>query len=131
VPGAGGLVFAKRKRSVFKGPGLSVNTELSLPGMRSLSGERKSSHSRSTSVVGRKSGELAIVGEEEEQEEEEEEEFEDVEEVDQFGPVTGEGSTVEVFLEDPAPTVGQRQPLREVAEVAANGDGNGNGRAKE
>jgi hypothetical protein len=130
VPGAGGLVFAKRKRSVFKGPGLSVNTELALPGMRSLSGERKSSHSRSTSVVGRKSGELAIVGEEEEQEEEEEE-FEDVEEVDQFGPVTGEGSTVEVFLEEPAPTPGLGQPLSEVAEVEANGDGNGNGKAKE
>jgi len=68
----GGLVFAKRKRSVFKGPMLNVQAG---------GAERKGSHSRSASLVGRRSGEQVI----------EEEDEDGVEEVDTFGPLTGEG----------------------------------------
>nr|POE51505.1 serine/threonine-protein kinase ppk16 [Quercus suber] len=80
--GAGGLaspglpVFARRKRSVFKGP---------MGG--SPSGHGRTSYTsgagRPVSMSGRRSGEgAAITG----IEEEEEDEFEEVEEVDQFGP---------------------------------------------
>ncbi|KAK5173631.1 uncharacterized protein LTR77_002312 [Saxophila tyrrhenica] len=72
VPGSPGLpVFARRKRSVFKGPGLSG----------SPSGFARTSSSRPTSVGPRKSGEM-IPGITEEDEDEDME----VEEVDQFGP---------------------------------------------
>jgi serine/threonine protein kinase len=74
-----GLVFAKRKRSPFKGPMLNVNTSTS----PASSGWRRTSDgngSRSHSVQGRRSGE--IMGITEEEEEEEEDEF--VEEVDNF-----------------------------------------------
>jgi len=46
---------------------------------------RTGSHSRSTSVAGRRSGEII------------EEEDEDVEEVDAFSPLTGPGEVEEVF----------------------------------
>ncbi|KFY00446.1 hypothetical protein O988_03299 [Pseudogymnoascus sp. VKM F-3808] len=83
--GMGGLVFAKRKRSVFKGPTLNVQ-----PGQ---AGEKPHGHghSRSTSAVGRRSGEQTTIEEEEEE----------VEEVDAFGPLTGEGVDVEVVFENP------------------------------
>lgn len=83
--GMGGLVFAKRKRSVFKGPTLNVQ-----PG---AAGEKPHGHghSRSTSAVGRRSGEQTTIEEEEEE----------VEEVDAFGPLTGEGVYVEVVFEEP------------------------------
>jgi serine/threonine protein kinase len=82
----GGIVFAKRKRSLFKGPMLSVNT-----GSGSDTG-RKGSHSRSASLVGRRSGEII-------EEEEEEEESEDVEIVDAFGPLSG-GDIEEIIYGD-------------------------------
>tara|TARA_R110002003_G_scaffold13_12_gene941 strand:- start:346 stop:693 length:348 start_codon:yes stop_codon:yes gene_type:complete len=74
-----GLVFAKRKRSPFKGPMLNVNTQGSPGGWRRGS----DSGSRSHSVQGRRSGE-------------EEEDEEEVEEVDDFGsPGLKEGEFVE------------------------------------
>ncbi|OBT70065.1 CAMK/CAMKL protein kinase [Pseudogymnoascus sp. 23342-1-I1] len=81
--GMGGLVFAKRKRSVFKGPMLNVQ-----PGQPEKS--HGHGHSRSTSAVGRRSGEQTTIEEEEEE----------VEEVDAFGPLTGEGVDVEVVFEE-------------------------------
>lgn len=73
----GGLVFAKRKRNVFKGPILNFS-----PGNGSPVGpsdERtKGTHSRSTSLTGHRSEEPI-------QEEDEDEEI--IEEVDHFGPV--------------------------------------------
>jgi hypothetical protein len=72
-----GLVFAKRKKSPFKGPMLNVNTSSSPAG----GGWRRTSDSagsRSHSVQGRRSQEIMGIAEEEEEEEEE------VEEVDDF-----------------------------------------------
>lgn len=74
-PSGGGLVFAKRKRSPFKGPMLNVNTSGSPAQGWRRAGE---SGSRSHSVQGRRSGEIMGITEEEEEEEE------DVEEVDDF-----------------------------------------------
>nr|POE63514.1 putative serine/threonine-protein kinase [Quercus suber] len=76
LPSPGVPVFARRKRSVFKGP---------LSG--SPSGHGRASYNsgagRPVSMSGRRSGEgAAIAG----IEEEEEDEFEEVEEVDHFGP---------------------------------------------
>ncbi|KAH7072773.1 kinase-like domain-containing protein [Paraphoma chrysanthemicola] len=79
-----GLVFAKRKRSPFKGPMLNVNTQGSPGGWRRTS----DAGSRSHSVQGRRSGEIMGITEEEEEEE--------VEEVDDFGsPALKEGEYVE------------------------------------
>jgi hypothetical protein len=77
-----GLVFAKRKRSPFKGPMLNVTTQGS---PAANGGWRRTSDgqgSRSQSIQGRRSGE-GIMGITEEEEEEEDEE--EVEEVDDFG----------------------------------------------
>lgn len=84
----GGLVFARRKRNVFKGPMLNVTSSPSASGEGGRS--RGQSHSRSTSVVGRKSGELVI----------QEEDEDDVEEVDAFSPILGPGEVEQIF---PAP----------------------------
>jgi serine/threonine protein kinase len=84
-----GLIFAKRKRSPFKGPMINVNTSGGSPGAwRSKSGEGPVG-SRGTSVQGRRSGEIMGITEEEEEEEEE------VEEVETFGGRLGEGEFVE------------------------------------
>lgn len=69
--GGGGLVFAKRKKNLFKGPNLNTSS----PGP-SGSGTRTGSHSRSTSVAGRRSGEII-----------EEEDEDEIEEVEAFSPV--------------------------------------------
>ncbi|KAI9851118.1 MAG: hypothetical protein M1838_004453 [Thelocarpon superellum] len=93
-----GLVFAKRKKTPFKGPMLMVT-----PGSSSTSARRDSSHSRTASVAGRRSGEII-----------EEEDEDGVEEVDAFSPVVGPGEVVEA-LEDqmpppPQPAVPPPQP---------------------
>jgi serine/threonine protein kinase len=88
-PSPGLPVFAKRKRSVFKGP------MLTLPHLNS--GRRESQGSRSNSVQGRRSGEII---------EEEEEEDEEVEEVEEFSPVR----FGEVVLEEGPPPL---TPLEE------------------
>jgi hypothetical protein len=93
-PHSPGLVFAKRKRSVFKGPMLNVNTgvggggSMGNGGWRSRSGEGGSG-SRGTSSQGRRSGEILGITEEDEEEEEE------IEEVETFGGRLGEGEFVE------------------------------------
>ena len=115
--GANPVMFAKRKRNIFKGPMLSFG---SAPSAGAIRGH---SHSRSASAngLGRRSGEITI---EEEEEEEEEEEMDgdddedddntisrfmledgggldDVEEVDSFSPVIGRpGEQVEEIYED-------------------------------
>ncbi|KAJ0349936.1 hypothetical protein KNSL1_004318 [Colletotrichum chrysophilum] len=79
----GGILFAKRKRNIFKGPMLAFGgANASGSTTRSTS----SSHSRSASAsgMGRRSGEAPIQEEEEGEEAEEE-----VEEVDAFSPVVG------------------------------------------
>ncbi|KAJ2896638.1 hypothetical protein MKZ38_005397 [Zalerion maritima] len=75
----GSVLFAKRKRNLFKGPTLGG------PPPRSSSG----SHSRSASAsgLGRRSGEMAIQEEDEEEYATEEDLGETIEEVDHFSPV--------------------------------------------
>lgn len=108
-PPSPGLVFAKRKRNLFKGPMLSVNTHLGagrsssgpIPsfGIPGSGGRRRDgdSVSRGTSVQGRRSGELAI---QEEDEEEDEEDGMEVEEVERFSPVEEDETIVEVTSPD-------------------------------
>ncbi|KAM0280559.1 hypothetical protein ACHAQH_004004 [Verticillium albo-atrum] len=87
--GAGGILFAKRKRSLFKGPMLSLSG-----GGSSSRSTGSGSHSRSASAsgLGRRSGEITI-----QEEEEDDEMAEDyIEEVENFTPVvTGPGERVE------------------------------------
>ncbi|KAF2435126.1 kinase-like protein [Tothia fuscella] len=84
-PSPGLAVFAKRKRSVFKGPMLNIGGHHGgSPSTSRVRGEG----SRSGSVQGRRSGEVIV-------EEEEDEDEEDIEEVDDFSP---EKDTQEEFL---------------------------------
>ncbi|KAI1437597.1 kinase-like protein [Xylaria sp. CBS 124048] len=90
------VMFAKRKRNVFKGPMLSTQGSANCRG-----GTGSNSHSRSGSAGGlaRRSGEITI------QEEDEEalafEADEDIEEVDQFSPILRvPGETVEEIYEE-------------------------------
>lgn len=79
----GSLVFAKRKKNLFKGPMLNTSSPASAFGAGN-SAVRAGSHSRSTSVAGRRSGEII-----------EEEDEDEIEEVEAFSPVTGPGEVVE------------------------------------
>jgi hypothetical protein len=79
-PSPGLPVFAKRKRSVFKGPMLTLGH----------AGGRRESGSRSNSVQGRRSGEII---------EEEDEEEDEIEEVEEFSPVKF-GEQIEEVLEE-------------------------------
>jgi hypothetical protein len=72
---AGGLVFAKRKKNLFKGPMLNTSSPTAAGGPSASHG-RAGSHSRSTSVAGRRSGEII-----------EEEDEDEVEEVEAFSPI--------------------------------------------
>jgi len=88
--GAGGVLFAKRKRNIFKGPMLSFG------GGGSARNAGSGSHSRSASAtgLGRRSGEMPIEEEDEDDADEEAEDY--VEEVDAFSPViSGPGERVE------------------------------------
>ncbi|KAF2759301.1 Pkinase-domain-containing protein [Pseudovirgaria hyperparasitica] len=126
-PPSPGLIFAKRKRSPFKGPMLSVNTHnspSSLPHHHHRSHHTRdgsgSQNSRSGSIQGRRSGEVILEEEDEEEplgsmppgraslqsmremaeeEELEEDEEEEIEEVEVFSPVEA-GSTVEMLVEE-------------------------------
>lgn len=84
---AGALVFAKRKKNVFKGPMLNVTSS---PVASGENRPRAGSHSRSASAAGRRSGELVI----------QEEDEDDIEEVDAFSPISGPGEIEQIF---PAP----------------------------
>ena len=93
----GGLVFAKRKKNVFKGP--MLNTSSPSPS-GSVGHARAGSHSRSASVAGRRSGEII-----------EEEDEDEIEEVDAFSPITGPGEIEETIfpaVESP----GEKEPMR-------------------
>jgi len=85
----GGLVFAKRKRSVFKGP--MLNTPVANGGPSGGGG--KGTHSRSTSVTGRRSGEII-----------EEEDEDEVEEVEAFTPLMGPDVEETIYAEEERPT---------------------------
>ncbi|KFA77972.1 hypothetical protein S40288_07709 [Stachybotrys chartarum IBT 40288] len=98
-PFASGVVFAKRKKNIFKGPTLNFGV-----GSHSRSGG-STSHSRSGSAsgLGRRSGEITI------QEEEEDEDYvgeEEIEEVEMFSPiVTRPGEKIEEqIIEDEEPS---------------------------
>jgi serine/threonine protein kinase len=80
---SGGLVFAKRKKNIFKGPMLNTSSPMATSSGGSHS--RAGSHSRSASQAGRRSGEII------------EEEDEDIEEVDAFSPITGPGEIETIF----------------------------------
>jgi serine/threonine protein kinase len=79
----GGLVFAKRKKNVFKGPMLNTSNASPIAGG---SGVRAGSHSRSASAVGRRSGEII-----------EEEDEDEVEEVEAFSPITGNDTEAIIY----------------------------------
>ncbi|KAI9818221.1 MAG: hypothetical protein M1827_000846 [Pycnora praestabilis] len=84
APQSPGLVFAKRKKSPFKGPMLNVG-----PGFGNGSARgRDNSGSRSASAAGRRSGEII-----------EEEDEDEVEEVDVFSPIAGPGEVEETIYE--------------------------------
>ncbi|KAH7369458.1 MAP/microtubule affinity-regulating kinase [Plectosphaerella cucumerina] len=101
--GSGGVLFAKRKRNIFKGPMLSLGSG---GPTRSNSG----SHSRSASAsgLGRRSGEITI-----QEEEEDDEEY--IEEVENFAPVVrGPGELVEeeIIEEGETTPTARAQPER-------------------
>ncbi|KAI0818407.1 kinase-like protein [Xylaria sp. FL0064] len=93
--GSPSVLFAKRKRNIFKGPSLSIHNSSS-----GRSGTSSGGHSRSASAsgLGRRSGEITIQEEDEEALEFEAEE--EIEEVDQFSPIIrGPGETIEEIYE--------------------------------
>lgn len=78
-------MFAKRKKNLFKGPMLNTSSPSPSGG---VSGHVKTgSHSRSTSVAGKRSGEII-----------EEEDEDEIEEVDAFSPITGPGEVEETIF---------------------------------
>lgn len=99
---SGGLVFAKRKKNLFKGPMLNtlVTSSPTSPSGAGAAHGRAGSHSRSTSVGGtRRSGEII-------QEEDEDE----VEEVEAFSPIAaGEEVEETVFPVSQATTAVQEE----------------------
>ncbi|KAL5428445.1 hypothetical protein PMIN06_011699 [Paraphaeosphaeria minitans] len=84
-PSSPGLVFAKRKKSTFKGPMLTLGQHAGHHHGSPAVQRRAEAASRSASMQGRRSGEIMGITEEEE----EEEEGMEVEEVDEFSPVLG------------------------------------------
>lgn len=94
--GSGGnLVFAKRKKNIFKGPTLNTSSPMPSGGGHARTG----SHSRSASVAGKRSGEII-----------EEEDEDEIEEVEAFSPLSGPGETEELF--SAVDTPGNKEPLK-------------------
>jgi hypothetical protein len=86
-------VFAKRKRNLFKGPMLNA-PGLPTSGASSGNGGRVGgSHSRSTSIAGRRSGEII-----------EEEDEDEVEEVEAFTPLHGPDVEEEIYTTGETPS---------------------------
>ncbi|RSL83990.1 hypothetical protein CEP51_004167 [Fusarium floridanum] len=115
-PFSSGIMFAKRKRNLFKGP--TLNFAGPSQGQRN-SGSGSHSRSASASGLGRRSGEITI-----QEEDEGSGEDDDIEEVDVFSPVIGgPGEKIEeqIFEEhetpklEPAPTI-----IEKKSEVAAS-----------
>ncbi|PVI01313.1 hypothetical protein DM02DRAFT_358642 [Periconia macrospinosa] len=98
-PSSPGLIFAKRKRSPFKGPMLNLNSSHNGSPAARMRGEGQSS--RSTSIQGRRSGEIMGIEEEDEDE---------VEEVDDFSPVLENGMEI---VEESSPTTLVTPPIEE------------------
>ncbi|KAI0536667.1 kinase-like protein [Xylaria digitata] len=93
--GSPSVLFAKRKRNLFKGPSLSIHSS---SGGRSGTSSGNHSRSASASGLGRRSGEITIQEEDEEGLDFEAEE--EIEEVDQFSPILrGPGETIEEIYE--------------------------------
>lgn len=89
------VLFAKRKRNLFKGPMLSIHNSST-----GRSGSGSGSHSRSGSAggIGRRSGEITI--QEEDEDAEDLEGDEEIEEVDHFSPILRRpGEMVEEIFE--------------------------------
>ncbi|KAF7561415.1 hypothetical protein G7046_g2728 [Stylonectria norvegica] len=104
-PFASGVLFAKRKRNLFKGPTLNFGSAPSNP---RNSGSGSHSRSASASGLGRRSGEITIQEEDEDTGGEEEEE---VEEVEQFSPVIGApGETIEEQIYEDGETTPTMDP---------------------
>lgn len=99
--GAGGVMFAKRKRNLFKGPMLNMSSgPVGGPPLSRGSGSGSHSRSASASGLGRRSGEITIQEVDEDDEEERDLE-EEVEEVDVFSPVIrGPGEKIEEHIFD-------------------------------
>jgi serine/threonine protein kinase len=90
------VLFAKRKRNLFKGPMLSIHNSST-----GRSGSSSGNHSRSgsTSGIGRRSGEITI--QEEDEDVEDLEGDEEIEEVDHFSPIIRRpGEMVEEIFEN-------------------------------
>jgi hypothetical protein len=100
----GGLVFAKRKRNLFKGPMLNTSLPTSTG---NVPFSRAASHSRSTSLTGKRSGEII-----------EEEDENEIEEVEAFSPVTG-GEEVEETIYPSAETDAKEETIYPPAETDA------------
>ncbi|KAK3376849.1 hypothetical protein B0T24DRAFT_700834 [Lasiosphaeria ovina] len=110
--GAGGggpaVLFAKRKRSIFKGPMLSLGGSGRETGRSSSTGSAGHSRSASATGLGRRSGEITI--QEVDEDAEEEEDDDDVEEVDAFSPIVkGPGEVIEEKIYEDGEDQGQDQ----------------------
>ncbi|ORY66545.1 uncharacterized protein BCR38DRAFT_430612 [Pseudomassariella vexata] len=109
--GGGNVLFAKRKRNLFKGPMLAMGSQNPVASGGSKSRDHSHSRTASASVLGRRSGENAIQEEEEVDEEDDgrgesrsrrgDIDKESIEEVDQFSPVAAAlpGEIVEEIYE--------------------------------
>lgn len=113
-PFASGLMFAKRKKNLFKGPTLNFGAG----GGSSSRSAGSGGHSRSASgsALGRRSGEITIQEEDEDRVPEEDE----VEEVDKFTPlVSGPGEKIEEQIiedDEPTPTKGPHTPTLDLSQ---------------
>ncbi|KAI0909127.1 kinase-like protein [Ustulina deusta] len=117
-PFSTGVLFAKRKRNLFKGPSLSVHSSSTGRGGTSSGGH---SRSASASGLGRRSGEITIQEEDEEALEFEAEE--EIEEVDQFSPILrGPGEKIEEIYESIAEDEGDGEAKDESADVVVSSD---------
>lgn len=119
-PFASGVLFAKRKKSLFKGP--TLNFGAGAGGATRSHAPGGHSRSASGSALGRRSGEITIQEEDEDHVAEEEA----IEEVDGFTPVvTGPGETVEeqiIESEEPTPTGDATTPTPEQKTFAPAAD---------
>ncbi len=98
------MLFAKRKRNIFKGPALSFNATRETRSTGSGPGSASHSRNASASGLGRRSGESAIQEVDEDAEEGDGED--EVEEVEVFSPIVqGPGETVEEIYEDGDETI--------------------------
>ncbi|KAI5927494.1 hypothetical protein F4810DRAFT_706250 [Camillea tinctor] len=108
--GSPSVLFAKRKRNIFKGPMLSTGNQSA---GRNGTGSAGHSRNASASGMGRRSGEITIQEEDEEAEEFEGEAEEDVEEVDQFSPIVrAPGEQIEEIYEGGTERLGEREEVK-------------------